>query len=69
MWPPPSRLTLHAPWHPDGELFWFITKGVDGTDMPAFERVLTDEERWAVIHFLRTLPREGPVWFPGERVY
>lgn len=69
MWPPPSRLTLHVPWHPDGEVYWFITKGVDGTSMPAFERVLTDEERWSIVHFLRTLPREGSVWFPGERVY
>lgn len=69
MWPPPSRLSWHAPWHADGELYWFITKGVNGTDMPAFEQALTDEERWAIVHFLRTLPREGPIWFPGERTY
>src|SRR5690606_3262985 len=66
---PPSRLSWHAPWHADGELYWFITKGVNGTDMPAFEQALTDEERWAIVHFLRTLPREGPIWFPGARMY
>lgn len=69
MWPPPARLTLMAPWHRDGELYWFITKGVDGTAMPAYEQALTDEERWAIVHFLRTLPREDFIWFPGERMY
>lgn len=69
MWPPPSRLTLMAPWHPDGELYWFITKGVRGTAMPAFEQALTDEERWAIVRFLRTLPREDYIWFPGDRLY
>lgn len=69
MWPPPSPLTIHVPWHADGEIYWFLTKGVDGTAMPAFERTLTDEERWTIIHYLRTLPREGPMWFPGSRSY
>lgn len=69
MWPPPSRLTLMAPWHPDGELYWFITKGVAGTAMPAFEQALSDEERWAIVRFLRTLPREDYMWFPGDRLY
>lgn len=72
MWPPPSDLTIYTSWHADGELYWFITKGVAGTNMPAFERTLTDEERWTIIHFLRTLPpREGPYadWYPGHRQY
>lgn len=72
MWPPPSDLTIYTSWHSDGELYWFITKGVSGTDMPAFERTLTDEERWSIIHFLRTLPpREGPYahWYPGFKQY
>lgn len=72
MWPPPSDLTIYTSWHSDGELYWFITKGVDGTDMPAFERSLTDEERWTIIHFLRTLPpRDGDYedWFPGYKQY
>lgn len=72
MWPPPSDLTIYTSWHADGELYWFITKGVAGTDMPAFERTLSDEDRWSIIHFLRTLPpREGPYadWYPGHRQY
>lgn len=72
MWPPPSDLTIYTSWHADGELYWFITKGVDGTDMPAFERALSDEDRWSIIHFLRTLPpRDGDYadWYPGYRQY
>lgn len=60
MWPPPSDLTLHTAWHTDGELFWFISKGVAGTEMPAFEHLLTEEERWTVVRYLRSLPVTGP---------
>ncbi|HEY8495767.1 MAG TPA: FixH family protein [Limnochordales bacterium] len=60
MWPPPSDLTVFAPMHTDGELFWFITKGVPGTEMPAFETVLTEEERWTVVRYLRSLPATDP---------
>jgi len=55
MWPPPSDLTVFGPMHTDGELFWFITKGVPGTSMPAFQALLSDEERWTVVHYLRSL--------------
>ena len=55
MWPPPSDLTVFGPMHTDGELFWFISKGVPGTDMPAFEALLSDEERWTVVHYVRSL--------------
>ncbi|MFZ5862503.1 MAG: c-type cytochrome [Nitrospirota bacterium] len=44
----------------DGELFWAITKG--GGIMPGYERTLSEEQRWQVIHYLRTLaaPQSGP---------
>lgn len=60
MWPPPSDLTIFAPMHTDGELYWFISKGVPGTAMPAFEAVLSEEERWTVVRYLRSLPATGP---------
>ena len=37
----------------DGALFWKITEG--RTPMPTFEKLLTEEERWNVINFVRTL--------------
>jgi mono/diheme cytochrome c family protein len=42
----------------DGELFWKITKGIFGI-MPAGERKMPqDEERWHVVNYIRTLPKE-----------
>jgi mono/diheme cytochrome c family protein len=39
----------------DGDLFWSISAGVGGTDMPAFDTALTEEERWDLVNYLRTL--------------
>ena len=41
----------------DGEVFWKITKGIHGI-MPAGElKMPTDEERWHVVNYLRTLAK------------
>ena len=37
----------------DGEMFYKITEGKK--PMPGMARTLSDEERWQVVHFLRTL--------------
>lgn len=58
MKPYPLDLTVHAPQHPDGQLFMFIKDGVPGTAMPAWgkgENALTDEQIWHLVNFLRTL--------------
>ena len=41
----------------DGELFWKITKGINGI-MPAGERRMNEEERWHVVNYIRTLPKD-----------
>lgn len=38
----------------DGELYWKITKGINGI-MPAGTRRMNDEERWNVVNYIRTL--------------
>jgi mono/diheme cytochrome c family protein len=38
----------------DGELFWKITKGIRGI-MPAGEGRMTEEDRWQVVNYIRTL--------------
>ncbi len=38
----------------DGEIFWKITRGIPGI-MPGREKQLTEEERWNVVNFVRTL--------------
>lgn len=40
----------------DGEIFWKITKGIPGI-MPSREKQLTEEERWHVVNFVRTLAK------------
>jgi putative copper export protein/mono/diheme cytochrome c family protein len=55
--PPPADLTLHtAPGvHPDGRLYDWITNGFPDSVMPAFKEHLTDEDRWHLVNYIRTL--------------
>ena len=39
----------------DGELFWKITEG--RKPMPTLKKTLTDEQRWQVINYVRTLKK------------
>lgn len=41
----------------DGMLFYSISKGVHGTRMFAREDILKPDQRWAIIHYLRTFPK------------
>ena len=55
--PPPADLTLHTVpgVHPDGRLYDWITNGFPDSVMPAFKEHLTDEERWHLVNYIRTL--------------
>lgn len=41
----------------DGEVFWKISKGINGI-MPAGEKRMSEEERWSVVNYVRTLAKE-----------
>jgi len=41
----------------DGALFWKITEG--RKPMPTFDKLITDDERWNVVNFVRTLAAKG----------
>jgi len=41
----------------DGEVFWKVSKGIRGI-MPAGEKRMTEEERWNVVNYVRTLVKE-----------
>src|SRR6185503_6767273 len=41
----------------DGEVFWKITKGIQGI-MPAGEKRMSEEERWHVLNYVRTLAKD-----------
>lgn len=55
MIPKPFDLTVHVPLHSEGEVFYFVSEGVPGTQMPAWKEQLSDTERWQVIRYLRDL--------------
>ena len=41
----------------DGELFWKISKGITGIMPPGEKRMPTEEERWHVVNYVRTLAK------------
>ncbi len=52
--PKPADLTIHAPLHTDGDLYWWVTNGISGTAMPAWESRLTDLQRWQVVTYVKS---------------
>jgi mono/diheme cytochrome c family protein len=55
---PPADLTAEHLWaHTDGEMFWYLTHGMDsprgGLSMLGFGGVLGSESRWLLIDYLR----------------
>ena len=53
--PNASNLLIHVPLHSDNELFSIIKYGKDGTSMYGQESILSDEEIWHVINYIKTL--------------
>jgi copper transport protein len=53
--PRPADLILHVPLHPDGDLYGWISDGFPGSAMPAFRSQLTDQQRWDVLNYLKSL--------------
>ncbi len=69
---PPADLTEEHLWmHQDGELFWWLTHGIEnpegGLAMPAFAAKLSDDDRWSVIDYIRAnnaglSDHKGGIW-------
>jgi mono/diheme cytochrome c family protein len=69
---PPHDATGHTWHHPDSALFGITKEGLSPgkyaprgyqSDMPAFGGVLTDEEIWAVLAYIKS------TWPPRELAY
>ncbi len=56
--PPPRNFTCGAMMRaiPDGQLFWIIKNGSQGTGMMPFA-TLPDEQVWQLIHYIRSLAK------------
>jgi mono/diheme cytochrome c family protein len=55
LYPPPPDLAKAAPLYGPAELFWILKHGIKMTGMPAWNDH-SDEELWATVAFLETLP-------------
>jgi len=53
--PPPKNLVELQSTVQDDYLFWRIHNGKSGTAMVAWKGILTDEQIWQVVSFIRTL--------------
>ena len=53
--PPVADLVVHVPLHPDRALFDFIHDGIEGAAMPALGEILSDDEIWHLVNYMRTL--------------
>ncbi|HEX5414075.1 MAG TPA: copper resistance protein CopC [Chloroflexota bacterium] len=53
--PRPSDLVVHVPQHTDAELEAWIADGFPGSAMPAWKDKLTEQQRWDVLNYLKTL--------------
>lgn len=48
----------------DGDLFWSISTGIGGTEMPAYDTALSEHERWNLVNDLRALKNQAPAASP-----
>ncbi len=53
--PPPADLLVHVPLHGDADLFRFIRDGIPNTAMVAQRNILTEDQIWHVVNYIRTL--------------
>ena len=60
MTPTPANLVYTArEWSP-AELFWVVKEGIKMTGMPAWKYRLAEDDIWALVGFMRELPRLSP---------
>jgi mono/diheme cytochrome c family protein len=59
--PPPPELTSEVVQRlKTAELYWIIKNGIKMTGMPAFGPTYDEEELWAMVAFIRLLPKLNP---------
>jgi mono/diheme cytochrome c family protein len=65
--PVPSLASKDVQRYTDGQLKWIIENGIWPSGMPASRGILSDEEMWSIVEYLRHLPPAGSLGEP--RVY
>jgi mono/diheme cytochrome c family protein len=49
----------------DGQLHWIMENGISPSGMPASKGILTDEELWSIVIYIRHLPAVGSLGEPA----
>jgi mono/diheme cytochrome c family protein len=62
--PVPSLKSPHVQSYTDGQIHWVITNGIFPSGMPAAQGILTDDEIWDIVVYIRNLPAEGSLGEP-----
>jgi mono/diheme cytochrome c family protein len=62
--PVPSLAAADVQRYTDGQLKWVIDYGIRPSGMPGSKGILSDEEIWSIVYFLRHLPRAGSLGEP-----
>ncbi len=44
--------------HSDGDLYFWISNGINGTEMPGFANELSDDDRWHLVNAIRAITAE-----------
>jgi mono/diheme cytochrome c family protein len=60
----PSLASADVQRYTDGQLQWVINYGVRPSGMPGSQGILSDEEIWSIVRFLRHLPAKGSLGEP-----
>jgi mono/diheme cytochrome c family protein len=63
--PVPSLASQEVQSYTDGQLKWIIDNGIFPSGMPASKGILTDQEIWSTILYIRHLPRAGSLGEPA----
>lgn len=62
--PIPSLASSDVQRYSDGQLKWIITNGISPSGMPASKGILSDEDMWTIVVYLRHLPPAGSLGEP-----
>lgn len=62
--PIPSLSSKDVQGYKDGQLKWIIENGINPSGMPAWKGMLSDDEMWKIVNFIRHLPPKGSLGVP-----
>lgn len=62
--PVPSLASKQVQDYTDGQLKWIVDNGIWPSGMPGSKGILSDDEIWSIVIYLRHLPRAGSLGEP-----